>query len=219
MGAASNGRRRQRPVLLVPGTGGFAYPYWSAMSRYLIDDDFHVYVKNFPWFNLVDVKLSAAKVARKAEFVLEDSGAEEIDAVGHSLGGIILRYYVERLGGDKVVKNLVTLGTPHHGTLATAAMWPFAAMRQIFYGAPFLQDLNRSFKQTGTRYTSIYSATDEACLPFWSCHFPGAENKMLWVCGHLGFLLHPKVYRWVRETLRGEPPRERVAPAAGCAGS
>ncbi len=215
----SNGRRKSRPVLLVPGTGGFAYPYWSAMSRFLVDDDFHVYVKNFPWFNLVDVRRSAAKVARKAEFVMENSGAEELDVVGHSLGGIILRYYVERLGGHKVVKNLITLGTPHSGTLASALAWPFASMRQIVYGSPFLQDLNRSFRQNGTRYTSIYSAADEACIPFWSCRFPGADNRMLWACGHLGLLLHPRVYGWVREVLRAGPSRERVPAAAGRAGT
>lgn len=200
-GTRGNGARSRRPVLLVPGTGGFAYPYWSVMSGRLVDDDFHVYVKNLPWFNLVDVRRSARRVARKAEFVLEETGADGIDVVGHSLGGIILRYYVERLGGHRVVRNLVTLGTPHRGTLASALGWPFAAMRQIVYDSPFLRELNGSFRQNGTRYTSIYSAADEACLPFWSCHFPGARNRMLWACGHLGLLVHPGAYRWVREAL------------------
>ena len=42
--------------------------------------------------------------------------------VGHSLGGLIARYYVTRLGGDERVHTLVTLGTPHSGTYSAYAL-------------------------------------------------------------------------------------------------
>ncbi|CCK30628.1 hypothetical protein BN159_6249 [Streptomyces davaonensis JCM 4913] len=35
----------------------------------------------------------------------------------HSMGGLVARYYVECLGGHEVTRRLITLGTPHRGSL------------------------------------------------------------------------------------------------------
>ena len=32
------------------------------------------------------------------------------------MGGLIARTYIQQFGGDRRVKSLITLGTPHHGT-------------------------------------------------------------------------------------------------------
>ena len=47
---------------------------------------------------------------------MANSGYERIHVIGHRLGGLIARYFVQRLGGDAQVHTLVTLGTPHQGT-------------------------------------------------------------------------------------------------------
>ena len=41
-------------------------------------------------------------------------------SIGHSMGGVVARYYVALAGGDGVVANLVTLGSPHAGTDVSA---------------------------------------------------------------------------------------------------
>ena len=46
------------------------------------------------------------------------------------MGGLIARYYVQRLGGDARVHTLVTLGTPHGGT-AAAYLVPHRLARQL----------------------------------------------------------------------------------------
>lgn len=46
-----------------------------------------------------------------------------IDIVGHSLGGIVSRWYVQELGGAAHVDRMVTLATPHAGT-ASARLMP-----------------------------------------------------------------------------------------------
>ena len=48
---------------------------------------------------------------------MAETGFERIHVIGHSLGGLIARYYVTRLGGDARVHTLVTLGTPARGHL------------------------------------------------------------------------------------------------------
>ena len=44
------------------------------------------------------------------------TGAQQVDIVGHSMGGLISRYYVDRLMMDRDVAQLVMLGTPQNGS-------------------------------------------------------------------------------------------------------
>jgi triacylglycerol esterase/lipase EstA (alpha/beta hydrolase family) len=46
------------------------------------------------------------------------------------MGGLVARYYVQRLGGDERVHTLVTLGTPHAGTRWARAL-PHPVVRQL----------------------------------------------------------------------------------------
>ncbi|WP_328870822.1 hypothetical protein OHT76_12290 [Streptomyces sp. NBC_00287] len=51
----------------------------------------------------------------------QSSAPERADArvifICHSMGGLVARYYVECLGGHEVTRRLITLGTPHRGSL------------------------------------------------------------------------------------------------------
>ena len=60
-----------------------------------------------------DVRLAATNLATRVEQLCAETGFERIHVIGHSMGGLIARYYVQRLGGDARVHTLVTLGTPH----------------------------------------------------------------------------------------------------------
>jgi pimeloyl-ACP methyl ester carboxylesterase len=44
------------------------------------------------------------------------TGADQVDVVAHSMGGLISRYYIDRLMGDRDVERLVMLGTPNGGS-------------------------------------------------------------------------------------------------------
>jgi len=46
-----------------------------------------------------DVRLAAAWLAEEVESLVAETGYERIHVIGHSLGGLIARYYVTRLGG------------------------------------------------------------------------------------------------------------------------
>jgi pimeloyl-ACP methyl ester carboxylesterase len=48
--------------------------------------------------------------------VKKATGAETVDLVAHSMGGLISRYYIDRLMGERDVAQLVMLGSPHGGT-------------------------------------------------------------------------------------------------------
>ena len=70
----------------------------------------------FGRFNARPVEELARVVAERVEQLIRHHPRERIDLVGHSEGGLIGRYYVQKLNGAHRVRHLVTLGTPHRGT-------------------------------------------------------------------------------------------------------
>ena len=56
------------------------------------------------------------------------------------MGGLVARYYVQRMGGDQRVHTLVTLGTPHSGTYA-ARLVPHPVARQLRPGSELIAEL------------------------------------------------------------------------------
>tara|TARA_Y100000589_G_scaffold68670_1_gene60376 strand:- start:2172 stop:2759 length:588 start_codon:yes stop_codon:yes gene_type:complete len=72
------------------------------------------------WINILN------KVKDKVEMALKETHAKKIDLIGHSSGGIMLRLYLANdpfndviYDGKSIVKNLITLGSPHQAVNAT----------------------------------------------------------------------------------------------------
>ena len=47
---------------------------------------------------------------------LLQSSDKTLDIVAHSMGGLVSRYMIEKLGGDKMVRHLYMCGTPNNGS-------------------------------------------------------------------------------------------------------
>ncbi|MGD8794204.1 MAG: FHA domain-containing protein [Anaerolineae bacterium] len=60
-----------------------------------------------------DVRLSAQRLADTIE---RWQVQPPITIIAHSLGTLVTRYYVERLGGKRIVERIILMGGPHHGT-------------------------------------------------------------------------------------------------------
>jgi pimeloyl-ACP methyl ester carboxylesterase len=77
----------------------------------------------FPYDWRLDNRVHARRLETQALDWLRkwqsSSGATDakLILVGHSMGGLIARYFVEKLGGWKDTRALFTLGTPHRGSL------------------------------------------------------------------------------------------------------
>lgn len=59
---------------------------------------------------------NAAVLARYIAGVKKATGAEMVDVVAHSMGGLVARYYIARLMPKRDVAQLLMLGTPHGGS-------------------------------------------------------------------------------------------------------
>jgi triacylglycerol lipase len=111
------------------------------------------------------------------------------------MGGLSTRYYVKHLEGAHKVDDVVTLGSPHHGTSSSYfGLWTEGA-REMVPGSAFLNDLNSpdetpngSDSSAIIQYTSIYSSADTVINPYTSSIINGAKNIEISGVSHSGLL-------------------------------
>lgn len=111
-----------------------------------------------------DVRAAAARLERLVEKTCEETGYERVHVVGHSLGGIVARWYVQRMGGDARVHTLCTLGSPHAGT-DTARLMPTPLARQLRRGSPLMAELAEPAAGCRTRFVCYWSDQDQMMMP------------------------------------------------------
>jgi triacylglycerol lipase len=220
----------ERPVLLLYGFMATRRVFEVFESR-LRRDGYGVWSINlgglFDLFNTRSIEESAEKVWEKVERLYARHDLGPLSIIGHSKGGLIGRYYVKRLGGDRRVCNLITLGTPHHGTptaylgvmtlgLVAPSVWQMTPM------SPFIRRLKIGPFPRNVRFVSIYSKEDRAS-PFPTCILetggqPNLFNVEVPGITHREFLLRRRVYEVVRRELAlgyAEAPERKAEPARG----
>ena len=112
-----------------------------------------------------NIPRAAERLGRAIEKLCAATGYERVHVVGHSLGGLIARYYVQRLGGDRHVHTLVTLGTPHHGTQLAWATPLLPLVRQLAPNSAVMQELAEPAPACRTRFIAFYSDIDHLVVP------------------------------------------------------
>ena len=113
---------------------------------------------------VADIRTVAGHLAEEVERIVAETGYERIHIIGHSMGGLIARYYVTRLGGDARVHTLVTLGTPHDGTVMAYA-WPTQIGVQLRPDSALIQELRRPVRDCRTRFIAYWSDLDQLIFP------------------------------------------------------
>lgn len=189
-----------RPVVLVHGTWANRYNSFALISPQLKAAGYCVYGLNYGDENVsiagklpgvyasAAIKPSGGEISTFVDKVLASSGANQVDMVGWSQGGIAARSYLQFYGGANAtnpasnkVKNLITYGATHHGTTlsglatlanklgilgVTPALLGQAAVDQTI-DSPFQQELNANGDTVpGVNYTVIGTKYDEVTTPY-----------------------------------------------------
>jgi triacylglycerol esterase/lipase EstA (alpha/beta hydrolase family) len=192
--------RGSLPVVLVHGYGGTRANLFVLGWR-LRRAGFEVFGVNYPPFGGT-FHSKARRLAAAIERILARTGADRIDVVAHSLGGLVARAWIRAHGRESRVRRLVTLGTPHQGTrVAALAVDPLA--KALLPGSRELAELSRDDPVPSlVSVTAIYSTFDAKVLPPRNGYYPGAWNIEVDGIGHDALLFSPKVARLVVEALR-----------------
>jgi len=143
-----------------------------------------------------DVGQLAAILKARVDDLVSKTGSQKIHLIGHSLGGLICRYYVEQLGGGCNVHTLVAIGTPHEGTVL-AYGGRSAASRQMRPSSELVAQMKACRKPKSVRYLSYYSDLD-AIVPAGSGvlsngHGSRVKNILVHDLGHMSLMTSPRL--------------------------
>jgi len=140
------------------------------------------------------------QVAAKVDAILKATGATRVAMVGHSMGGLVARAYLRRHGGGKV-STVMTLGSPHHGSVH-AWLFTGTSLAQLRPGNAWLEELNRGeVAPSGVRVVSLWSWHDSMVAPQTSAQLDGAENIALPGIGHKALVGDRRVFALVAAEL------------------
>ena len=178
----------RNPVILVHGIWNSA-EIFSRLRAYLEKEGWLVYALSMkPNNGDATLEVLAGQVAAFAE---KSVGPQPFDLVGFSMGGLISRYYVQRLGRVGQVQRLVTVSAPHRGT-ALGLLSDRPGIRQMRPGSPFLQALNRDVSQLETlQFFSLWTPFDLLILPPWSSQLGIGKEQRLSVPTHNRMIRDP----------------------------
>lgn len=186
-------RRHPNPVILVHGLDDNAASAWQSLAPLLRNTGFNVWAFTFGRYTptdeaggLADIRDSARELQAHVAAVLAATGARRVDLVGHSEGGVIIAWYVNELGGDRFVGNVVDLGVPNAGLADTDGLnlsvtdvvgHPAPAVDQLDEQSPFFAALRAAGPtRPDVRYTCIGTRDDEVVVPHSSLYLPAAPN-------------------------------------------
>ncbi len=106
------------PVVLMHGFGLAAA---ARRGGHLHEEALHLrahgvwaYAPNVASYNTVTVRCELWK--QRFEHVLEETGADKLNLIAQSMGGLDARYLISVMGLHENVASLTTISTPHHGT-------------------------------------------------------------------------------------------------------
>lgn len=186
------------PVLLVHGYGCNS-GFWAHLEPLLDRERIsHATIDLEPVAGRIDDY--APLIEARVRELCAATGAARIAIVAHSMGGLAARAWMRSYGSANVAK-LITLGTPHHGTvLANLGLGENAA--QMRRDSAWLRDLAAGeTPDVRARIVSIYTHHDNIVAPQDSSILPGARNVAFGGVGHVALGSNPGVLAEVLRVL------------------
>ncbi|MBS3094984.1 hypothetical protein J4474_04925 [Candidatus Pacearchaeota archaeon] len=165
--------------------------YFSRQTKYIVVPGFFerknvLKTRNIPEGSAIfdynskqDNRKSAEQLAR---FIEDNYWGSPLQAIGYSMGGLVLRYAVQLLGADKYVKSFVTIATPHQGTLSPIIL-PFSLTTtscwQMLPGSDFLKELNSAPLGKIEKVLCLRAdSLDELVFPLKNAKWPSTNRKI-----------------------------------------
>jgi pimeloyl-ACP methyl ester carboxylesterase len=185
-------RDPRRPALLLIAGFMCNRAAWKPLLDSGLLREFNVATVNLePIFG--DIDHYADVVHRAVENLRAASGAERVVLVGHSMGGLAARVYL-RKHGDAHVARVVTLASPHHGTIF-GRLGHSRNARQMAKGSRFVAELKRDDHGRWRRFTTVATRDDNLVVPRSSPLLPGAKQVELDGVGHLALIEDPRAWQ------------------------
>jgi triacylglycerol esterase/lipase EstA (alpha/beta hydrolase family) len=207
----------QPPVLLVPGYGG-ATSDLEPLAAALRAEGRSATIVHLAGDGTGDLEVQAG-VLQDAVLAALRGGADSVDVVGYSAGGVTARLWLRAYDGGSVARRIVTLGSPHHGTDLAALASDIApdscpvACRQLATDSDLVRSLDSGDETpAGPAWVSIWTTDDRVSTPPETAVLRGAlDVSVQSVCPgrqvtHGQLPTDPAVIAMVLGELRRTPP-------------
>lgn len=143
------------PLLLVHGMGfrdNQLVGYWGRIPAKLEEAGCRIF------YGAQDangsIEANAAILAQRVKEIVRQTGAEKLNVIAHSKGGLDMRYAVSKLGIAEHIASLTTISTPHHGSLTVDRLLRFP--KPLVRFGSFCADL--WLRLLGDRHPDTYGA-------------------------------------------------------------
>lgn len=156
------------PILMVHGVffRDFRYlNYWGRIPKELVRNGARIYYGNHQ--SAASVADSGAELKARILEIIAQTGAEKLNVIAHSKGGLDMRYAVSKLGMDTYVASLTTINTPHRGCVfADYLLSRIPAALQQRVAAAYHAALKKAGDENPDFLAAVNDLTASACLAF-----------------------------------------------------
>ncbi len=152
---------------------------------------------------LGDIDDLVRPLRERIEAVCSETGAQRIALVCHSMGGLTARAYIRACGSERVAR-LVTIATPHQGSIV-ARLGPGRNARQMRQGSDWIDALAQARVPADVSAISIYSLHDNLVAPQDNAMLPGTQLMPLTGLGHNEMLVSRRVHDLLLGALDAAP--------------
>jgi triacylglycerol lipase len=220
----------QNPILFIHGRGGDITNWDDMITRFKEDgwSNSSLYAYNFQNSVICTEQQNinnANQIKQWVDNILSSTGAQKVDIVAHSMGGISSRYYIKFIADHNKIDDYVTLGSPHHGSPTQKCVYsydtPTSFMIELNEGDEtpggilndVIGDRNDPFlgvTYNGTHipgnisYVSIFSSDDAIVYPHNTSYLEGAQNLLVSSLSHTEIVTTELAYDLVSEAVKDE---------------
>ncbi|MCY7368755.1 MAG: triacylglycerol lipase [Chamaesiphon sp.] len=205
MQVTSNSQRN--PILLVHGLMDTSYKMQKISSH----------LDNLGW-QVADIDLTPNNGDSKLEILAKQvadlidrtfSPEQPIDLLGFSMGGLVSRYYLQRLGGIERVQRFISISVPNNGTIAGYFSQRPGCI-QMQPNSEFIKDLNSDIDRLRLlNFTSIWTPFDLIILPPSSSQLGIGTDLSIPVLAHPLMVADERVLKAVTHAL-SQPVRSPI---------
>lgn len=152
------------PIVLIHGTGfrdRKYLNYWGRIPKVLMNNGCSIfYGHQDSW---ATVENNAIIIKNSIEKIIAETGADKVNLIAHSKGGLESRYVISTLGMSSKIASLTTIATPHHGskTMDTISKMPKILFRlvSVFANLWFrmMGDANPDFYNVCGQFTTSFA--------------------------------------------------------------
>ncbi len=189
------------PIVLVHGIIDNSKVF-GKMSSYLKGKGYDVHcVDLIPNYGIEDLRVLATQV--KTYIDNNFSGEQKIHLVGFSMGGLVTRYYLQRLEGLSKINKYVSISAPNNGTNMARTL-PLKGIRQMRPDSDFLRDLNGDVDEQFSSLDCLFLWTpyDLMIIPAHSSILPVGKSFYIPVLTHKWMISDSRVLDKVNSFLK-----------------